>query len=269
MKNVKKVLFSFILILLSLFIFGDTVDAAGISTGTYTCTYKGQVDGKSLKIEKKEVILDNVINSNTSATLKWNVNYPDGSNREYYLFVTDGNKFPTDNCEDIFYSAQDNKIFAVDRGSFYYNQTIQQYCSTYDDLEQYCANDNCKIDVVPCGNTSLETEWGTCPAILLPVIKFLKIVVFNTLQIFVPIILILMGTIDLVKAVMASDDKATKDATGKLIKRVITAILIFFITTIVNIVMNMLASADIEGFEDWKACWFYDHEEEVATNEEE
>ena len=58
--------------------------------------------------------------------------------------------------------------------------------------------------------------------------------VFVTIfKIVIPILLIIFGSIDLGKAVVASDDKAIKGATTILVKRLIAAIIIFFIPTIV------------------------------------
>ena len=64
---------------------------------------------------------------------------------------------------------------------------------------------------------------------LLPVVQFIRRGIFPIIQIGIPIILIIMGSIDLGKAVMSSDDKEIKGATSKLIKRVIMAVAIFFV----------------------------------------
>ena len=94
---------------------------------------------------------------------------------------------------------------------------------------------------------------------LLPVVQFIRKGVFPIIQIGIPILLIIMGSIDLGKAVLSSDDKEIKGATGKLIKRVIYAVVIFFIPFIVNLVMNIVAVSD-EGetknqTTNWFKCW--------------
>lgn len=97
-----------------------------------------------------------------------------------------------------------------------------------------------------------------CPTDLQPIFKFIKNGVYPIIQIGIPILLIVMGSIDLGKAVLSSDDKEIKGATGKLIKRCIAAIAIFFITTIVSLLMGLFASSD-SGVEtgdiSWKDCW--------------
>jgi len=93
---------------------------------------------------------------------------------------------------------------------------------------------------------------------LLPIFKVIRKGIFPIIWIGIPIVLILMGTIDLGKAVMASDDKEIKAAQGRLIKRVIYAVIIFFMVTIVSLVMDLIGTADdndIEGNKDWRSCW--------------
>lgn len=69
------------------------------------------------------------------------------------------------------------------------------------------------------------------------------------LQIAIPIALLIFGTIDLGKAVMAGDEKEIKSATGILIKRVIAAVAVFLLILIVSVVTGWV------GGDEWKACW--------------
>lgn len=98
----------------------------------------------------------------------------------------------------------------------------------------------------------------SCPADLAPIFRFIKNGIYPILQIGIPILLIVMGSIDLGKAVLSSDDKEIKGATGKLIKRCIAAVAIFFVTTIVSLLMGLLSTADSEnvtGNDRWQDCW--------------
>ena len=92
---------------------------------------------------------------------------------------------------------------------------------------------------------------------LLPILRFIRQGIFPIIQIGIPILLIVMGSIDLGKAVMSSDDKEIKGATGKLIKRAIAAVAVFFVTTIVTLLMNLFNTSDsgVEGTGSWKDCW--------------
>lgn len=101
-----------------------------------------------------------------------------------------------------------------------------------------------------------------CDQNLLPMVKFIKKGVFPVIQIGIPIILIVMGAIDLGKAVLSSDDKEIKGATSKLVKRAIAAVAVFFIVTIVSLVMGMFDSSgasqsgsNVTGTSSWKDCW--------------
>jgi hypothetical protein len=93
---------------------------------------------------------------------------------------------------------------------------------------------------------------------LAPVISFLK-AILGIIQWGIPILLIIMGSIDLGKAVMASDDKEIKGATSKLIKRAIAAVAVFFIPMIVNLLINMVSDSDAAttsgGQKSFIDCW--------------
>ena len=80
---------------------------------------------------------------------------------------------------------------------------------------------------------------------LLAIIKFLLKIV----QWIVPVILILLGTIDLVKAVIAGKDDDIKKHQQTLIKRIIAAVIVFLVPVIVSILMGWI------GNDDWKECW--------------
>lgn len=90
---------------------------------------------------------------------------------------------------------------------------------------------------------------------LLPLVKVIRKGVFPLIQIIIPIGLIIFGTIDLGKAVIASDEKEVKAAQGRLIKRIIYAVLIFFVVVIVSAVMNIVATGGEGDTTGWQACW--------------
>ncbi len=95
---------------------------------------------------------------------------------------------------------------------------------------------------------------------LLPLVKLVKRGLMPLVQIVVPIILIIYGVIDLGKAVIASDEKEIKAAQNRLIKRCIYAGLIFFIVTLVGVIMNIIsagANTQTTGMDatSWRNCW--------------
>lgn len=93
---------------------------------------------------------------------------------------------------------------------------------------------------------------------LTPIIAIVKTVLY-ILQIGIPIVLVLMGTIDLGKAVLSSDDKAIKESTSRLVKRVIAAVAVFFVFTIVKLIMNIISAnavdTGVSGDSSWLQCW--------------
>ena len=100
----------------------------------------------------------------------------------------------------------------------------------------------------------------TCDENLRPIVNFLHHGLLPIIQIGIPIILIVMGSIDLGKAVLSSDDKEIKGATNKLIKRAIAAVAVFFVGTIVALLMGMFSkqgvkSDRVEGTSCWQKCW--------------
>jgi hypothetical protein len=89
---------------------------------------------------------------------------------------------------------------------------------------------------------------------LLPIVR----VVVQLIKIFmivIPIALIIYGTIDLGKAVIASDEKEIKAAQSRLIKRFIYAALIFFVPMLVGVVMNVVSVGGEGDTASWENCW--------------
>lgn len=95
---------------------------------------------------------------------------------------------------------------------------------------------------------------------LLPLVQVI-VKVIKVFMIVIPILLILYGTIDLGKAVIASEEKEVKAAQGRLIKRIIYAALIFFVPMLVGVIMSIVAAGDTGDrtangdSNSWSACW--------------
>lgn len=73
---------------------------------------------------------------------------------------------------------------------------------------------------------------------------------YNVLLIAVPIILLVIGTVDLAKAVMAGDEKEIKGATSLLIKRAGAAIGVFLLGSIISFVLSLVPDSG-----GWTSCW--------------
>lgn len=74
---------------------------------------------------------------------------------------------------------------------------------------------------------------------LSPVLRLVGFVKIG-IQIGVPIILIIVGMVDFAKAVAAKDEGEIKKAQNGLIKKAIAAVLVFFVMTIVGLLMSII-----------------------------
>ena len=96
------------------------------------------------------------------------------------------------------------------------------------------------------------------PAIL-NLILFIKSLI-EMISMVVPIILIVMVTIDLVKIMMGNSDKTIKSATKTMLNRIIAAVIVFFVPTIVNLVLVNVEEDKVEK----SACWTNATEARIA-----
>lgn len=96
---------------------------------------------------------------------------------------------------------------------------------------------------------------------LITVVKLIKHGVVPIIQIGIPIILILLGMLDLGKAVMAGKEDEMKKAQSQLLKRAIYAVGVFFVITLVTLVFNLLSNTAFNGTTEgtdavsWAKCW--------------
>ena len=63
--------------------------------------------------------------------------------------------------------------------------------------------------------------------------------IFFIVKIVVPLIIIILGVVDFTKAIISNDDKEINKTAGRLIKKVVIGIVIFFVPTIVNAIFKM------------------------------
>jgi len=71
------------------------------------------------------------------------------------------------------------------------------------------------------------------------ILTFVKGII-GLIQIIIPIILIVMGMLDLGKAVMAGKEDDIKKAQGMLMKRVIAGVAVFFVGLLIGVIMGMV-----------------------------
>ena len=83
-----------------------------------------------------------------------------------------------------------------------------------------------------CGNVQVPGE-------LVGVLRM----IYNVIKIAVPLILILMGMIDLGKAVISQKEDDIKKQQGIFVKRLIAAALVFFVFAIVQLLVNIIGGS--------------------------
>lgn len=88
-----------------------------------------------------------------------------------------------------------------------------------------------------------------------PIVQLIKNVL-NIAFILLAIVLVVLIIIDLFKAVVASEEKEVKGYQKAAIRRVIYAIVIFFVVTLVNVVFGVVGDTiGDENVPDWMDCW--------------
>ena len=82
--------------------------------------------------------------------------------------------------------------------------------------------------------------------------------VIRIVLIVIPIIIVLLGTFDLGKAVMAGEDKEIKEAQKMFVKRLVYGVIIFFIPYIIAGVYSLFNGMSTDGGdtnEGTNTCW--------------
>lgn len=88
------------------------------------------------------------------------------------------------------------------------------------------------------------------------IVRVIKEGVFPIIQIVIPIILVVLCTLDLGRAVIGSDDKENKKILKRIVRRLVYAILIFFIVTVINLIFTMVGNiTENEDLIRWSQCW--------------
>lgn len=104
--------------------------------------------------------------------------------------------------------------------------------------------------LIDCANTSFQ-----------PIFTIIRSLI-TILKIAVPILLVVYGMLDLGKAIISSKEDEMKKAQGALIKRVIYAIAVFLVVTIVQLVMTVVSEADTSvDDQSWYHCLYGQQEE--------
>ena len=113
-----------------------------------------------------------------------------------------------------------------------------------DENETY---DNFKEATVSCGDGYMTN----IPSMIPKVVK----IAYSLIQILVPIILVIMGSLDLFKGITAQKEDEMKKGQQMFIKRLISAAIIFFVFAIVKIVVSVASDNSGKGILDCVECF--------------
>lgn len=85
---------------------------------------------------------------------------------------------------------------------------------------------------------------------ILSLILFIK-KILNVVKILLPVALIVLGMVDMAKAVFQSDDRQMAENKNKFLVRLLAAVIVFFVPTVINFCFE-----SIDGFElEYVDCW--------------
>lgn len=101
---------------------------------------------------------------------------------------------------------------------------------------------------------------------LAPIFSLIKYII-SIVAVVVPIILIVLGTVDLSKAVMSKDENEIKKNQSIFIKRCIYAVLIFFVYTLVVFVMGLVSKYIDEDADNFIECFNENYESSVDNDD--
>ncbi len=92
--------------------------------------------------------------------------------------------------------------------------------------------------------------------------------IINYVRILVPVVLILLCAGDLVTAVLAQDEKKMAPAYGRIVKRCIAAVAVFFVPLIIELILGLDGIKDSLNLVDDPLCGVTDGTTSDSTTEE-
>jgi len=101
---------------------------------------------------------------------------------------------------------------------------------------------------------TLETVSGACGAIPPAVFNVVSMIIM-LIQVVVPILLIIWGMLDFAKAVVGGDEDKIKAGQKVFIKRLIAAVLVFLVVTVVKLLVGLVGQLGVEGAAGNDSVW--------------
>ena len=108
-------------------------------------------------------------------------------------------------------------------------------------VTQITGNSSDEIQIPQVSSQNLSTEVCGVSDIPASLPIFVSNIV-NLLKILVPIILVIMGMIDFVRATISSDEKQMKESQSRFIRRTLAAVVVFFVIAVVQFVFSTIST---------------------------
>lgn len=117
-----------------------------------------------------------------------------------------------------------------------YNNCSDCGCVPSTGEEKKCVYSNISSEEsdVSCGDGLLTSIPPTIPSVTK--------IIYDIIKVSIPILLVFFGSLDLIKAVIANKEDDIKKNQGTFIKRLISAVLVFFVFTVVEFVISLSAN---------------------------
>ncbi len=103
---------------------------------------------------------------------------------------------------------------------------------------------NFLAEAVTCGTVTIDEN----------IVRIIQLV-YNGIRIGVPIILIIVGMVDMGKAITQQKEDEIKKAQQLLVKKAITAALVFLMFSLVSLVVGIAAPKNADGTDDNSTNW--------------
>lgn len=118
----------------------------------------------------------------------------------------------------------------------------ERYGCAWNAKYKFCSPNG--LAYLSCGDSGEENEQAYDIPVMIPRLVSYFVLILKTAT---PIILIVMGMIQIIKAIANSNDDEIKKAKSSLIKKLIAAVLVFFSISIVQFVIDQVADSSEDG----------------------
>lgn len=147
------------------------------------------------------------------------------------------------------------KIGNDKRGKVTSEEVDASYCKPNGEITQITGN-NYDDNLVSCGDELLTD----LPAIVPKIVH----IVYLIIQILIPVLIVVFGSMDFVKAVIAQKDDEIKKGQQVFIKRLIAGVIVFFVFAIVKIIVSFAADSEKTRILDCASCIINNNEDCVV-----